>query len=38
MAVSKMVTRMVRQYDQDERQSDASLHHKAGTLESVRKT
>ena len=25
-AVSKMVTRMVRHYDQDERQSDASLH------------
>ena len=25
-AVSKMVTRMVRHYDQDERQSDAPLH------------
>ena len=25
-AVSKMVTRMVRHYDQDERQSDASMH------------
>ena len=41
IAVSKMVTRMVRHYDQDERQSDGSLHfgrHKAGTAESVRKT
>ena len=26
VAVSKMVTRMVRHYDQDERQSDAALH------------
>ena len=25
-AVSKMVTRLVRQYDQDERQSDAAIH------------
>ena len=32
MAVSDMVARMVRHYDQDERQSDASLR------ESVRKT
>ena len=29
IAVSKMVTRMVRHYDQDERQSDASLHRDA---------
>ena len=36
-AVSKMVTRMVRHYDQDERQPDAAIQW-AGTAESVRKT
>ena len=37
IAVSKMVTRMVRNYDQDERQSDASLQWDAmaGAAESV---
>ena len=37
-AVSKIVTRVVRRYDQDERQPDAALHWDTITAESVRKT